>query len=503
MIQVKIHPHDESILTVQFKPIPFYLERIRQVADAKFEPDEKCWHIPRFTLPDLEGLTDGEIIYNTPRHEILNEQEPPAPEYYKDIPEHEIPTTLSLYSFQKFGSNFLAHNALEVGFGLLCDKMGSGKTCQSLGAAELLRNEGHIKNKILVVCKKALKTQWKTEGVEKFTNKSAIVIDGTPAQRKKQYKEAQSKDYVVINYETLRNKSDSAILNKMQFDLIIIDEAHKAKNVETKTNQALSKFAQDQGAMGFILTGTPIMNRPEELYGLFSIFNPDYLGSWSEFQKKYLVYAFNGKFQERVGIKKKPELETLTQPYMLRRGEKELGIELPKLVQREKLIEPTKAQKLLHETCSGYLEEAREKMAQSQTPEEQKKFTNQMQGFMQMLIAVADSTELLKLSDSGMAKKLLELAQKEKDWEVTPKLDMLLSDIEDIVEADEKVVIFTSFKRMAEYIGGEIEKKAKQKVLYIHGQINQQTRDNAKDLFWNSDDHKILIGTDAMAEGWT
>ncbi|MCX7610278.1 MAG: DEAD/DEAH box helicase [Ignavibacterium sp.] len=498
MIQVDLHPTDEHVLVLSFKPIPYYLNRVKQILGAKYISAEKTWHIPKSCVEDVEEMFKGEIIWKTPKHVVKNEPAPPLPDYYKEIPKHKIPTTLPLYSFQEFGANFMVWNAINVGFSILADKMGSGKTPTSLGATELMRDLGYIKNKVLVICKKTLKTQWLKEGVLKFTNKTGIVIDGTKAQRKKQWKEAKTKDYIIINYEMLLN--DYNEISQYDYDLIIVDEAHKVKSHTTKMNIALSQLAKEKQSYGFILTGTPIMNRPQELYGLFRIFAPDYLGKWTDFVKNYLVVTFNGRYQEQVGIKNIDELQEKTQRYMLRRTEKELGIELPSLTTHNKIIEPTVHQEKLHKIVYEYMAQEREKLSHTKTPQERLQIENKIQGYMQMLLAISDSLELLKMSDSSMAKKLLSHLTETKNTFYTPKIEQLLSDVEDIVESDEKVVIFTSFRRMAEFTKQKLEENG-HKVLIIHGQISQEQRDMAKEKFWNDPNYSVLIGTDSMAEG--
>ena len=502
MIQVSLHPEEEHLLKVSFKPIPLYYQRIRQIAGATFDGDNKCWYIPKVMLDDLEDVYQGEIVWVTPRHEIRGEAPPPPPTYLLEIQKNVIkaPLKLPLFSFQDFGANFLVYNIKQNGFAFLCDTVGSGKTPTSLGAAEILRQQGDLQGKTLIVCKKTLKGQWLEDGIQKFTDRSGIVIDGTPAERRKQMHAAKDKDYIIVNYEQLRN--DMKILEMYHFDLIIVDEAHKVKGFGNKTNTSLSEVIKHNQAKSMFLTGTPIMNRAEELYGLFyAATGEQFLGTWKEFREKYIVGGFNPRFRnfEVFGYKNLDELRDKTQPYMLRRTEKELGIELPEVNSIPKKIPATPSQVMLHEAVMEEMRATRNELEVVEEPKKREQLENRLQGFIQYLISISDTPRLLQISEAGMAKKLLDKFSDEIEFSC-PKLEQLLLDVEEIIDAGHKVVIFSSFKRMAK-LAAETLEAAGYPVLLIHGEVSGEHRDDAKRKFWNSDEHNILIGTDAMAEG--
>ena len=114
------------------------------------------------------------------------------------------------------------------------------------------------------------------------------------------------------------------------------------------------------------------------------------------------------------------------------------------------------------------------------------------QTFAQELV---DEPRLLLESDSNMAKNYIC-----KDR--SPKLDILLELVEQIIDEGDKVCIFTNFERMQRIIIEEIESKLKVKCAYVNGSLDAKERyRQAYDLFKDTEEYKVLVATSAMEEG--
>lgn len=375
-------------------------------------------------------------------------------------------------------------------------------TPQAIGAAHRLFLKGLVK-KTLVICPSSLKYQWQQE-VDKFTDHKAMVIDGTPKQREQQLQEWASTDeyfFAVINYELVRN--DIELLQSIPFDIIVCDEVHRIKNWASKTSQALKLL---DAPYKFGLTGTPVQNKPEELYNIMDFIDPKILGNIWAFRKRYVVTG--EKFGQRnvvIGYKRLDELRKRVAPHMLRRMKKDVAPELPEMIFNDYLVEMTPEQARLSEKLSEDMMNLMKEIQdwhQSRTPnedeEEDKRPVHpkegQSLGFFTMMLEVCDSPELLVLSESGMAQRYA--AGLERGKIKSPKLDELVEICKDQLESgSQKIVIFTQFARMQDLIVQRLSKLGGVEIL--NGAMKPFERQAAVDRFKYQEDTHFFVTTDA------
>src|SRR5207249_9636378 len=132
--------------------------------------------------------------------------------------------TVPLYPYQTRGAVFAAYRGRVI----LGDDMGLGKTIESLAAVEIMARERSIE-RVLVVAPASVKYQWESE-IRKCTERGVQVIDGNSEARQELY--AEPTFYRLVNYELVLK--DLAELNAWQPDVIILDEAQRIKNWESK-----------------------------------------------------------------------------------------------------------------------------------------------------------------------------------------------------------------------------------------------------------------------------
>jgi SNF2 family DNA or RNA helicase len=498
---------DEEYLEINFKPVQYHLDRIKSIMGAKFDKKQKFWTVPVECFDEVVDVFEGEIIWVTPRHVITGEPPPPPPKFWSKIPMNQVNLKIPLYPFQVFGAQFLAYSAqYNDGVGFLGDQMGIGKTPQSIGGAEILRQKG-IVDKVLVVCLSPLKTQWAEDGIRKFTDAEPLVIQGTPVKRKQLYAAIPSADYVIMNYEMVLQDID--LLLEMQkkgefdFDLVIFDEAHKMKNRLAKTNIAASKL---KIKYKFFLSGTPLMNKPEEIYGLFQVANPKIFGKYAEFKKKHLNYQYNGKFLDLVGYKNLDEIRDKFGQYFLRRTDKEVEMDLPEMTEKNEYVEMTPFQRKLDKELQDAHESANKRVGAARkaglSKEEMAKIEGAARGYFNMRIALFDSPELFEMSTSANIKdKYGKLVKDTKGARKSPKLDRLLDIVEELVDNGEKVVIFTQFKRMAQILYREIKKRAKTNVVAYYGGLTEEQRTKRIAMFKKRKDCQVFVSTESGSTG--
>jgi SWI/SNF-related matrix-associated actin-dependent regulator of chromatin subfamily A-like protein 1 len=183
------------------------------------------------------------------------------------------------YPFQKAGIAYLA----EAERALLGDEPGVGKTIQALGVLQYLEAFP-----ALIVVPASLKLNWEREANKWIPGKKILVIQG----RDNGYDYANY-DLVIINYDVIKAHQES--LMEVEFKAIICDESHYCKNPKSLRSKAVKKIAAEI-KYRFLLTGTPVVNRPIELAHQLDIINRlDDLGGFFPFAKRYCE-AYKSRF---------------------------------------------------------------------------------------------------------------------------------------------------------------------------------------------------------------
>ncbi|MEA2080529.1 MAG: SNF2-related protein, partial [Pseudomonadota bacterium] len=182
---------------------------------------------------------------------------------------------MPLYAYQQEGMLHLAF----TGRALLADEMGLGKTVQAVAACTLLRRLHRIR-RVLVIAPASLKAEWE-EQIAKFSDLPSLIIQGTRAQRLRQYE--QSAFFYLANYEQIR--PDAKNINQtLAPDVIILDEAQRIKNWQTKTATAVKQLTS---RYAFVLTGTPVENRIDEIYSIAQFLDPHLFGPLFRFNRDF------------------------------------------------------------------------------------------------------------------------------------------------------------------------------------------------------------------------
>ncbi len=211
--------------------------------------------------------------------ETLLEQDNIDFDYSKYLNEGVVP-----YKYQIIGALFL--NLIESG--LLAFDMGLGKTIVSLLAAEMLE----LKGKVLVVVPNSLKFNWALE-IIKFTKSKYYILATNPTELKKsnEYNIDEAK-YIICNYNYFSDKNFSfkkkfESFGLDEFDLWISDESHRMKNTKSNTYKNINKFIKPIVKKTYLLSGTPMPSKIEELYVQLNIISPEEFTSKSKFYTEY------------------------------------------------------------------------------------------------------------------------------------------------------------------------------------------------------------------------
>jgi len=370
-----------------------------------------------------------------------------------------------LYPYQQKGAAFLA--AMEKA--MLADEMGLGKTPQAIAACIVLGDK--IKT-ALVVCPASLKSQWKNE-IEKFCDKKAVVIDGTGEKRKKLF--GEDSFFKIMNYELLlKNFSD---VEKSNFDLIILDEAQRIKNWKAKRTQLIKKLSPPYA---FVLTGTPVENRLEELYSITEFLDRRVFGPAWLFMDKHVVKDEWGKI---IGYKNISEMREKIEKIMLRRKKSEVLKDLPERIDSNYYVELTEQQAKLHsEMASDFRKIINAiKMAAENEEELPQKLIFKMFGLLHKMREACDDAYLIN-GKKSFSSKLDELEQ------IAEEMD------------GHKFIVFSEWERMTQLIEKRLE-TAGIKCVRLHGSLSTKQRAKVINKFMQDDKTRCFVSTDAGGLG--
>jgi len=407
------------------EPSEIYVEKLLVEKDKAFHIWGKIFSgetLHDFWMPKTALLKDNEVKNVSIDYEKYNHRAPMS---------HQKEAIEKLVRNKKF---------------ILADDMGLGKTTSTIIAAL----ETGAK-KILIVCPASLKLNWERE-IANYSDRPVYIAEGK--------KFSNEHDFVIVNYDILKNfhdikdKEKSEIM-KINFDLVIMDEAHMISNPQAQRTKIANDIASKSERV-WLLSGTPMTSRPMNYYNLLNLVDSPVAANWMAYAKRYC----NG-FQFSVGKRKVwnvtgasnlEELRERTQTHILRRLKEEV-LDLP-----EKIITPVYLrlkskdyEELMGEYFDWY----------DSRPEESSSLTIQFSKLMKVRKVIAQE----KINNT------IELA-------------------ENIIEQGKKVIIFTNFTDTLNIIYNHFGKQA----VYLDGSCSKFHRQNAVDEFQTNDKIRVFVG---------
>jgi superfamily II DNA or RNA helicase len=371
-----------------------------------------------------------------------------------------------LYPYQVDGVAFLAGN----GRALLADDMGLGKTLQAISAATWLKNEAEVE-RVLVVCPASLKQQWARE-IHRFSGEEARVIQGPVAARTVRYRGRRG--WSVVNYELVMR--DLSIINQeLRPDLVILDEAQRIKNWRTKVAAAVKRIAS---RYAFVLSGTPLENRLEDLYSLMQVVDPHVLGPLWRYMVDFHVTDERGKL---LGYRNLSELRRRLSPVMLRRDRSLVRDQLPDRIEQRLDLPLTPKQEEIHADALKAAQMLADIMKKRPlTPTEQ----NRMMAALQRARMACNAAGLV-----------------DKETEGSPKLDELENILHELCRMSGlKAVIFSQWELMTQMVEDRV-RRLELGCVRLHGGVPTVKRGDLMDRFREDDAVQVFISTDAGGTG--
>lgn len=499
-----------DVYELTFKYDELLISHVKNVPGRIWHSDRKKWTIPKehlgWFLNEIKG-TIYENCVSIHSDEHLNENA--TLDSTSQIPDVDIS---DMHQYVMEGGNlythqidFLKYAKSRKGSGfLLADEMGLGKTLEVMNYALYQKEKYGYKHCLIICCVNSAKFSWK-EDIEKHTRgqESAYIL-GTRKKRNGDVRYSTSGSdktqdlvsghmygdesapelpyFLITNIESLRAKVGKKYILideivklawKQELAMIAIDEVHKNMSPKSAQGKAVLKIKQMTGsAIEWIpMTGTPIVNKPTDVFTPLKLIGAHSIKSYYEWCKTFVIYGGYGD-HEVMGYKNIPQLKTMLQHNMLRRLKKDV-LDLPDKIYHNIYVENTPTQTQLYSKLQVEMQENEESIIGSMNP---------LAAFLR-LRQVNGSPELVDPSIIVDSKYLSKNA----------KLVELMRLLEEIVERDEKVVVFSNWveplKTLYKFVA------AKYKTTCFTGTMSEDDRQKHKRVFINNPDYKVMLGT--------
>jgi SWI/SNF-related matrix-associated actin-dependent regulator 1 of chromatin subfamily A len=329
---------------------------------------------------------------------------------------------------------------------ILADDMGLGKTtCTIIAALET------GSKKILIICPASLKINWQRE-IENYSDRPVYISEGK--------KFSIESDFVIVNYDILKNFHDTtnknkSLLDQSNFDLVILDEAHMISNPQAQRTKIINHFVKNIKRV-WLLTGTPMTSRPMNYYNLLNIIESPVAQNWMAYAIRYCQgYQFMAgrrKVWNVTGASNLEELRDRTSKQILRRLKEDV-LDLP-----DKIISPV------------YLR-LKSKEYEELMGEYYDWFDNKKDESSSLTVQFSKLMKVRKVISNEKTKQTIEFA-------------------ENIIEQGKKVIIFTNFTDTLQTIYQHFGKQA----VYLDGSCSKPHRQHAVDEFQDNEKIRVFVG---------
>jgi len=398
-----------------------YVKRLERIFKKAEKGGTEKVRVSFFDLPDIENLLQEKLEGETFRHyrsfyEGFNKLASQKMKYDG--------VQAKLRNYQKEGVKWLNYLYENNMGGCLADDMGLGKTLQTITMLTMvykntLKSQTSNLKPSLIVMPRSLLFNWQDE-LKKFAPQLTYYIY---YGQQRDLKEAMNHQLVLTTYALVRN--DIEAFRQQQFHYIVLDESQNIKNLTSQVTQAVMLL---NGQHRLALSGTPIENNLTELYSLYRFLNPAMLGTLDDFNKQY-AYPI-----QRDGDKEVTEsLRRKIFPFMLRRLKKDVLKELPDRMEQTLYVEMDDDHKRFYEQRRQYYQTLVGNSIAQQGLEKSQMVMFQALSELRRIASVPES-----LSDGSIA---------------SPKIPLLMEQVEELVAGGHKVVIFFNFIAGIELVG--------------------------------------------------
>ena len=493
------------------------IDIIKGIPGRLWNPDRKCWAIPKsklgFFLNPIRGtFYESQLVIQSEEDLGKNSSIVKTDTSYLkdiDISDYNYRVAKGFYPFEH-QLDSLKYNVERQNRGLysgfiLADEPGAGKTLEIINIGIYNKEHHNAKHCLIICCINGSKYNWRDDikfhtngeyegyilgsrlrrdgsinylgsGKQKVEDLECGLMYGKKGREPLPY-------FLIMNIEAIRTKDGKKfvmvdqllkMINEGQINMIAIDEIHKNASPGSIQGQQLMKLKKkQQQVVEYIpITGTPIVNKPTDVFLPLRLVDGHMNNSYWTWNQEYCIFGGYGD-HEIIGYKNIGHLKELLQPNMLRRLKKDI-LDLPPKIRHVEYVENTAYQKKLYDQVRLSILEKQHDIAKSGDP----------------------LGQLLKLRQvNGSPEKVDENLDIESKNYVSKNAKMLrcLELIDDIVSNGEKVVVFSNFLDPLRVLFKRVNKKYKTCV--YTGTMDQEEREKHKYIFCHNPAYKVMLGT--------
>jgi SNF2 family DNA or RNA helicase len=320
---------------------------------------------------------------------------------------------------------------------LLADEMGLGKTAQAIVALRLLFHAGLI-HSALVVCPKPLVNNWSRELRSWAEDLPVDIIAGDTEARRRAWLVSNC-PLKLVNYEMLTRDAELLADDRVQFDVVVLDEAQRIKNKESRTAEVVCSIRRRRS---WALTGTPIENRPEDLVNIFAFVDRE-------------------RIPPETPARRLPQL---TGDCILRRVKEDVMTDMPAKIIRDAVLELTPAQRAAYELA-------------------------ERDGVVR-LNALGDTITVQHVFELVM--RLKQICNFDPATRQSAKLEQLLADMQEVADSGRKAIVFSQWVEPLEYLA---EALADYGPLQFHGRVPSSQRQAVLERFQRDHSKHLILMT--------
>lgn len=357
------------------------------------------------------------------------------------------------------------------GRAILADEVGLGKTIEAGMILKEYMAQGKVKN-FLILVPASLGFQWTNEMVKKFKMENIFF---NRKGRGWEYFDQQ-----IASLDMAKRKNHAQYLLNIDFDMVIVDEAHKLKNRKTLNWKFVNKLKKKYC---LLLTATPIQNNLKELYNLISILYPDIYSDYGHFKEKYV----KGKYL----VKNSEDLQDDLEQVMIRNhhSETELNLASQRKIHQVS-VELNPKERNLYDLVTNYVKR------------EYRKRISVNQSILHLLTYQREICSCSYALQCTLKKKKNKSPTLEKIYSMTQGIDLnaKIKEVKRIMEenSNKQVIIFTEYRATQAYIAYHLEQMGYSTILF-NGGLSSSGKEWIKQIFQQKKD--VMISTEAGSQG--